>query len=151
NAVVLAKRLQSTLCESYQIDGHQIVIGISLGIALAPEHGTSQLELLKSADLALYCAKSGRLGFQFYEPQMDSDARQRRELEIDLREAVAKNEFVLHYQTIVDVQSRRVCGAEALVRWNHPRRGLLAPDRFIPIAEELGLIIPIGEWILRQA
>jgi diguanylate cyclase (GGDEF)-like protein len=151
NAVVLAKRLQSTLCEPYEIEGHQIVIGISLGIALAPEHGTSQIELLKSADLALYRAKSGRLGFQFYEPQMDSDARLQRELEIDLREAVAKNEFVLHYQTIVDVQSRRVCGVEALVRWKHPKRGLLGPDRFIPIAEELGLIIPIGEWILRQA
>lgn len=151
NAVVLAKRLQSMLCEPYQIEGHQIVIGISIGIALAPAHGTSQIELLKSADLALYRAKSGRLGFQFYAPEMDSDARLRRELDIDLREALAKNEFVLHYQTIVDVQSRRVCGAEALVRWNHPKRGLLGPDRFIPIAEELGLIIPIGEWILRQA
>jgi diguanylate cyclase (GGDEF)-like protein/PAS domain S-box-containing protein len=151
NAVVLAKRLQSTLCEPYQIQGHQIVIGISIGIALAPEHGTSQVDLLKNADLALYRAKSGRLGYQFYEPQMDSEARLRRELEVDLREAVSKNEFVLHYQTIVDVGSRRVCGVEALVRWNHPKRGLLGPDRFIPIAEELGLIIPIGEWILRQA
>jgi diguanylate cyclase (GGDEF)-like protein len=151
NAVVLAKRLQSTLCEPYQIEGHQIVIGISIGIALVPEHGTSQIELLKSADLALYRAKSGRLGFQFYEAEMDSEARLRHELEVDLREAGAKNEFVLHYQTIVDVQSRRVCGVEALVRWNHPKRGLLGPDRFIPIAEEHGLIIPIGEWILRQA
>ena len=151
NAIVLAQRLQSTLCEPYQIEGHQIVIGISIGIALAPEHGTTQIELLKSADLALYRAKSGRLGFQFYEPEMDSEARLRHELEVDLREAAAKNEFVLHYQTIVDVQSRRVCGAEALVRWNHPKRGLLGPDRFIPIAEEHGLIIPIGEWILRQA
>jgi len=151
NAIVLAKRLQATLCEPYQIEGHQIVIGISIGVALAPAHGTSQIELLKNADLALYRAKSGRLGYQFYQPEMDSDARLRRELEIDLREAVAKKEFVLHYQTIVDVASRRVCGVEALVRWNHPRRGLLGPDRFIPIAEELGLIIPIGEWILWQA
>jgi diguanylate cyclase (GGDEF)-like protein len=151
NAIVLAKRLQATLCEPYQIEGHQIVIGISIGIALAPSHGTSQIELLKNADLALYRAKSGRLGYQFYEPEMDSDARLRRELEIDLREAVAKKEFVLHYQTIVEVTSQRVCGVEALVRWNHPRRGLLGPDRFIPIAEEIGLIIPIGEWILRQA
>jgi diguanylate cyclase (GGDEF)-like protein len=151
NAVVLAKRLQATLCEPYQIEGHQIVIGISIGIALAPGHGTSQVELLKNADLALYRAKSGKLGYQIYEPEMDSDARLRRELEIDLHEAVAKKEFVLHYQTIVEVTSGRVCGVEALVRWNHPRRGLLGPDRFIPIAEELGLIIPIGEWILRQA
>ncbi len=151
NAIVLAKRLQATLCEPYQIEGHQIVIGISVGIALAPEHGTSETELLKHADLALYRAKTGRLGYQFYAPQMDSEARLRRDLEVDLRDAVARNEFVLHYQTIVDVQSRRVCGAEALVRWNHPQRGLLGPDRFIPIAEEVGLIIPIGEWILRQA
>ncbi len=151
NAIVLAKRLQATLCAPYQIEGHQIVIGISIGIALAPEHGTSQIELLKNADLALYRAKSGRLGFQFYQPEMDSEARLRRELEIDLRDAGARNEFVLHYQTIVDVGSRRVCGVEALVRWDHPRRGLLGPDRFIPIAEEVGLIIPIGEWILRQA
>ena len=151
NAVVLAQRLQSTLCEPYQIEGHQIVIGISIGIALAPEYGTTQVELFKSADLALYRAKSARLGFQFYEPQMDSEARLRHELEVDLREAVAKDEFVLHYQAIVEVQTRRVCGAEALVRWNHPKRGLLGPDRFIPIAEEHGLIIPIGEWILRQA
>jgi diguanylate cyclase (GGDEF)-like protein len=151
NAVVLAKRLQSTLCEPYQIEGHQIVIGISIGIALAPEHGTSQIELVKNADLALYRAKSGRLGYQFYKLEMDAEARLRRELEIDLREAVAKEQFVLHYQTVIDVASRQICGAEALVRWNHPKRGLLGPDRFVPIAEELGLIIPIGEWILRQA
>ncbi len=151
DAVVLAKRLQATLCEPYLIDGHQIVIGISIGISLAPAHGTSQLELLKNADLALYRAKTGKLGYQLYEPEMDSAARQRRELAVDLREALANREFVLHYQTIVEVTSARVCGVEALVRWNHPRRGLLAPDQFIPIAEELGLIIPIGEWILRQA
>src|SRR5262249_58612249 len=96
-------------------------------------------------------AKAGRLGYQFYQPEMDSEARLRRELEIDLREALAKEQFVLHYQTMIDVRSRQVCGVEALVRWNHPNRGLLGPDRFIPIAEEVGLVIPIGEWILRQA
>ena len=151
NAVVLAKRLQATLGEAYRIEGHQIVIGISIGVALAPAHGTTQLELLKNADLALYRAKAGRLGYQIYEPEMDAEARLRRDLEVDLREALAQRQFVLHYQTIIDVPNRRVCGAEALVRWNHPTRGLLAPDRFIPIAEEAGLIIPIGEWILHQA
>ncbi|HEY4921906.1 MAG TPA: GGDEF domain-containing phosphodiesterase, partial [Xanthobacteraceae bacterium] len=139
------------LCEPYRIEGHQIVIGISIGIALAPAHGTTQLELLKNADLALYRAKAGRLGFQIYEPEMDAEARLKRDLEVDLREALAQQQFVLHYQTIIDVPNRRVCAAEALVRWNHPTRGLLAPDRFIPIAEEAGLIIPMGEWILHQA
>jgi diguanylate cyclase (GGDEF)-like protein/PAS domain S-box-containing protein len=151
NAVVLANRLQSALCEPYQVDGHQIVIGISIGIALAPEHGTGQIELLKNVDLALYRAKTRRLGYQFYEEEMDAEARLRRELEVDLREALAKRQFVLHYQTIIDVRTRKVTGVEALVRWNHPTRGLLSPDRFVPIAEEAGLIIPIGEWILRQA
>ena len=151
NAVVLAKRLQAALGEPYRIDGHQIVIGISIGIALAPEHGASQIELMKNADLALYRAKAGRLGYLIYEPEMNAEASLKRELAVDLREALAAREFVLHYQTIIDVPNRRVCGAEALVRWNHPTRGMLGPAKFIPIAEELGLIIPIGEWILRQA
>jgi diguanylate cyclase (GGDEF)-like protein len=152
NAVVLANKLQSVLCEPYSIEGHQIVIGISIGIALAPADGASQIELLKSADLALYHAKSqGRHGYRFYEPQMDRDARLQRELEVDLREALAANQLVLHYQCIIDVPSRRICGVETLVRWNHPKHGLLGPDRFIPLAEEVGLIIPIGEWIMRQA
>ncbi len=151
NALVLAQRLQAALSEPYRIEGHQIVIGISIGIALVPAHGTSQVELMKNADLALYRAKAGRLGYRFYEPEMDAEARLRRELEVDLREALAKRQFVLHYQTIIDVPNRRVCGAEALIRWSHSARGLLAPDKFIPMAEEIGLIIPIGEWVLRQA
>ena len=152
NAVILANRLQSALCEPYSVEGHQIVIGISIGLALAPADGGSQLELLKNADLALYHTKSqGRHGYRFYEPQMDREVRLRRELEVDLREALAGNQLVLHYQCIIDVPSRRICGVETLVRWNHPKHGLLSPDRFIPLAEEVGLIIPIGEWIMRQA
>jgi len=151
-AIILATRLQSVLSEPYYIEGHQIVIGISIGIALAPGDGTTQVELLKCADLALYRAKSeGRKGHQFYVSEMDSEARLRRALEFDLRDALARGQFALHYQTIIDVPTRRVCGAEALVRWNHPTYGLVPPDRFISIAEESGLIVPIGEWILRTA
>jgi diguanylate cyclase (GGDEF)-like protein len=152
NAVVLANKLQSALCAPYSIAGHQIVIGISIGIARAPADGASQIELLKNVDLALYHAKSqGRHGYRFYEPQMDRQARLERELEVDLGEALAAHQLVLHYQCIIDVPSRRICGVETLVRWDHPKHGLLGPDRFIPLAEEVGLIIPIGEWIMRQA
>ncbi|HEU5272954.1 MAG TPA: EAL domain-containing protein [Xanthobacteraceae bacterium] len=152
DAIVLATRLQSILSEPYYIEGHQIVIGISTGIALAPGDGTTQVELLKCADLALYRAKSeGRKGHQFYASEMDADARLRRALEFDLRDALARGQFALHYQTIIDVPTQRVCGAEALVRWKHPTYGLVPPDRFISIAEESGLIVPIGEWILRTA
>jgi diguanylate cyclase (GGDEF)-like protein len=151
-AIVLATKLQSVLCEPYSIDGHQIVIGISIGIALAPGDATTQVELLKCADLALYRAKAeGRKGHQFYRREMDTQARVRRALEFDLRNALSRDEFKLHYQTIVDVPSRAVCGAEALVRWKHPEYGLVPPDQFISIAEESGLIVPIGEWILRTA
>jgi predicted signal transduction protein with EAL and GGDEF domain len=152
DAIILATRLQSVLSEPYYVEGHQIVIGISVGIALAPGDGATQVELLKCADLALYRAKSeGRKGHQFYVSEMDSEARLRRALELDLRDALARDQFALHYQTITDVPTRRVCGAEALVRWKHPTYGLVPPDRFISIAEDSGLIVPIGEWILRTA
>ena len=151
-AIVLATKLQSVLCESYCVDGHQIVIGISIGIARAPGDGTSQVELLKCADLALYRAKSeGRKSYQFYAPELDNDAKLRRALEFGLRDALARNEFELHYQTIIGVPTQRICGAEALVRWRHPTYGFVPPDRFIAIAEESGLIVPIGDWILRTA
>jgi diguanylate cyclase (GGDEF)-like protein len=152
NAIVLAKQLQSLLCAPYCIDGHQIVIGISIGISLAPADGKTGVELLKGADLALYQAKAhGRNGFRFFKRDMDDDARLRRALESDLRNALFRDEFELYYQTIVDVPTRHVCGVEALIRWRHPIHGLLAPDRFIALAEESGLIVPIGEWIVRRA
>jgi EAL domain-containing protein (putative c-di-GMP-specific phosphodiesterase class I) len=108
--------------------------------------------LLKHADLALYRAKSdGRNCFRFYEIQMDAAVQLRRALEVDLRNALARDEFVLHYQAVIDAATREPCGAEALVRWRHPRRGLMGPDQFIPLAEEIGLIDALGEWILREA
>jgi diguanylate cyclase (GGDEF)-like protein/PAS domain S-box-containing protein len=148
----LANRLMETIAAPYSIDGHRIVIGISLGIALAPDHGIDADQLLKNADLALYRAKSeGRNGYRFFERAMDDDARLRHTLEIDLRNAVSRNEFELHYQTVVNIATRETCGVEALIRWRHPRHGLIPPDRFIPLAEEIGMIIPLGEWIMRQA
>jgi predicted signal transduction protein with EAL and GGDEF domain len=129
-----------------------VVIGISLGLAVAPEDGTESSVLLKHADLALYRAKSeGRNCFRFYESQMDAAVQLRRTLEIDLRNALARREFELHYQAVMSAATREACGAEALVRWRHPRRGLMGPDQFIPLAEEIGLIDAIGEWILRAA
>jgi diguanylate cyclase (GGDEF)-like protein len=152
NAIKLANRLLVVLAAPYDIEGHQIVIGISIGIALAPQDGVEPGQLLKNADLALYRTKTeGRNGYRFYEPDMDAQARLRRSLEIDLRNALARNELALQYQTIFDISSKRICCVEALVRWHHPTHGSVPPDRFIPLAEEIGLIIPIGEWVLRKA
>jgi diguanylate cyclase (GGDEF)-like protein len=151
-AVVLANRILQAIGEPYDLDGHKVSIGASIGIALAPEYGADAERLLRNADLALYRVKSaGRNGVRFFEPTMETEARSRHALEQDLRDAIARGEFELHYQTIVDFTARQVCGAEALVRWRHPQRGLILPDRFIPLAEEVGLISSLGEWIMRQA
>jgi diguanylate cyclase (GGDEF)-like protein len=151
-ALAVADRLIRLIGAPYEIEGHQIVIGISIGIALAPEDGTDATQLLKNADLALYRAKSeGRNDYRFFEHKMDAAARLRRALEMDLRNAIANEEFEIHYQSIVNVASLKTCAVEALVRWRHPERGLISPDKFIPLSEEIGLIGTLGEWILRRA
>jgi diguanylate cyclase (GGDEF)-like protein len=151
-ATALAHRLIEAIGTPYELEGHPVVIGISIGIAVAPTDGTDSGALLKNADLALYRAKSdGRNCFRFYESQMDAAVQLRRALEIDLRNALARNEFELHYQAVIDAATREPCGAEALVRWRHPGRGLIGPVQFIPLAEEIGLIDALGEWILREA
>jgi diguanylate cyclase (GGDEF)-like protein len=151
-AAELAGRVIETVGAPYEIEGHPVVIGISLGIALAPADGTESSLLLKNADLALYRAKSdGRNCFRFYEGEMDAAMRVHRSLQIDLRNALPRGEFELHYQTIADAATGTPCGAEALVRWRHPGRGLVGPDEFIPLAEDIGLIDALGEWILRAA
>jgi diguanylate cyclase (GGDEF)-like protein/PAS domain S-box-containing protein len=151
-AADLARRVLKIVSAPYDVAGHQAIIGASIGIALAPADGSTADELLKKADLALYKAKyKGRDGFRFFQAEMESEARARHALQNDLHDALARNEFELHYQTIFDVGSGRPCGAEALVRWRHSERGLVSPGEFIPLAEEIGLIIPLGEWILRQA
>lgn len=151
-ATKLAERIVETIGAPYDIDGHQVVIGASVGVALGPNDGTCSEELLKKADLALYRAKSeGRGRSRFFEPGMDALMQMRRALELDLRQALREGQFEVHYQPIVDIASSRVTCFEALLRWRHPRRGLLQPADFLALAEEIGLIVPLGAWVLRQA
>ena len=151
-AVELACKIIAALTEPYELDGRKITIGTSVGITSAPRDGSDTDGLLKNADLALYKAKSaGGNRYCSFQASMETAARERRELEDDLRRAIARNEFELRYQTMYDIGSQECCGAEALVRWRHPKRGLIAPDQFIALAEESGLIVRLGEWILRQA
>ena len=152
SAVALAQRLLQVVGAPYEIDGHRVVIGISIGIAMAPQDGTDSAYLLRNADLALYRAKAdGRNAYRFFEQEMDEDVRLRRALEIDLHNAVAGNEFEAHYQPLVDLGTGDICTIEALARWRHPVHGMILPDRFIPVAEERGMITAIGRWMLRRA
>jgi diguanylate cyclase (GGDEF)-like protein len=152
SAIALADRILAAITQPYELDGRRVVIGVSIGITLAPDDGCDADTLIRNADLALYKAKSeGRNRYRFFEAAMEAQARERRELEDDMRGAIARDEFELYYQTIIDVESGACCGAEALIRWHHPERGLIAPGQFIGLAEESGLIVPLGEWILRKA
>ncbi len=152
SVIILANRILAAVTEPYDLDGRKVTIGTSIGITLAPHDGVHADALLKNADLALYRAKSqGGNRYCFFEATMEAEARERRELEDDMRKAITRNEFELHFQTIVDVKSQDFVGAEALARWRHPERGLIPPDQFISLAEESGLIVPLGNWILRKA
>jgi predicted signal transduction protein with EAL and GGDEF domain len=150
-SAALASRIIEALRVPFSIDGQEIFIGTSIGIAQARENVTS-IQILKHADMALYRAKAdGRDTFRFFEPEMDEQLQARRALEVDLRKAMTAGEFELFYQPQINIHGNEIAGYEALIRWYHPERGLVSPAEFIPVAEDTGLITPLGDWIIEQA
>ncbi len=148
----LARRLSEVVSAPYDLHGHVVIVNTSIGIALAPADGTDANELLKNADMALYGAKAdGRGMYRFFEPNMDARMKARRTLELALRRALERGEFEMYYQPVVSLESDNVHCCEALIRWHHPERGIVSPIEFIPVAEEIGLIVPLGEWVIRRA
>ena len=147
----LAERLIASVSEPYSIDGNNIVIGTSIGISVTPTDSVDSDELIRNADMALYHSKANRGSYNFFTSSMDEQVRCRRLMENDLRIAIAEGQFELYFQPVVSVADRQVKSFEALMRWNHPERGVVLPGEFISLAEENGLIVPIGEWVLREA
>lgn len=152
DAALSAKKMIIALTPPHHIDGRDIHISVSIGISIYPDDGQDAQTLIKCADTAMYFAKeNGRDNFKFFEPEMNTRAIQRQSIESSLRQALVRQEFVLHYQPKIDLKSGNIVGAEALIRWQHPQRGLLSPGEFVPIAEDSGLIRQIGRWVLREA
>jgi predicted signal transduction protein with EAL and GGDEF domain len=148
----LAADIIRSLSQPYSIEGQRIVIGASIGIAVSPDDGVTREELIRNVDLALYAAKDGGRGrFHFYAPDLHAEAEARSQMEEDLRDAISNGGLQLYYQPVVSTATEKITGFEALLRWQHPTRGWIPPDKFIAIAEESGLIAPIGEWALRAA
>ncbi len=151
-AALLARQVVDQVSQPYDVDHQHITVGVSIGISLAPVDGRTRDELLKNADLALYRAKAeGRGIWRFFEPEMDQQLQARRALERDMREALSRGELELFYQPLFDLATDRIGGFEALLRWRHPEQGMVSPAQFVPVAEEVGLIVPFGQWVLECA
>ncbi len=151
-ARALAKGIIEIFAEPFDVCGNDVTVGVSIGISLAPTDGDEPSDLMKKADLALYRAKSeGRNGYSFFDARLAKDAEMRHHLERDLRAAIFCDELEVHFQPIIDAVSREAFGVEALARWRHPQLGFVPPAQFIPLAEETGLVVPLGEQILRKA
>jgi diguanylate cyclase (GGDEF)-like protein/PAS domain S-box-containing protein len=152
NIRYLAQRIVESIARPCHIDGHEIHTATSIGISLYPSDAEDADKLIRYADMALYTSKeAGRSNYHFFDRRMDEEVQQRKNLEVDLRDGVERGDFVLHFQPQIDLRSGAVAGAEALVRWRHPVRGLVGPREFVPIAEQCGLIVPIGQWVIRAA
>ncbi|WP_456239178.1 sensor domain-containing protein [Pseudomonas schmalbachii] len=151
-AIQVAEKILAGLTRPFALEGREFFVTASIGIALSPQDGAELNKLMKNADTAMYHAKEmGKNNYQFYQAEMNARALERLELESDLRRAIEQNEFVLHYQPQFTGDGRRLTGAEALLRWQHPRRGLITPSEFVPVLEELGLITQVGDWLLGEA